>query len=447
MKILLTGLLKTQIAYWGPNVQIDQMSHEELEHWHELLNKKHDGFKITKLNLDLTRGKPSTEQLDLSNILDGSLKGDYFSIDGIDARNYGNIAGLPSMRSFGAELLGVKKNEIIVGGSSSLSLMYLTMLFAWQFGLSGLNSAWRDQGKIKFLCPSPGYDRHFSICEEFGIEMLSVPMDENGPVMDQVEMLVRHDHSIKGIWCVPKYSNPTGCVYSQDTIERLAKLGNISSPGFRIFYDNAYVVHDFHDNTPELPNIMDCCRKQNTNNSVLQFTSTSKVTFAGSGVCFLAASKENINVIQKHLEVFCIGPDKVNQLRHMGVLKDLRNLKKHMKKHAQLLKPKFSCVLEHLELNFGNSNLVKWTSPKGGYFISLDTRPGLASEVVKLASEAGVKLTPAGATFPYGVDPEDKNIRIAPSFPALDEINSAMEIFCNSIKLASIKQKIKVSEE
>jgi DNA-binding transcriptional MocR family regulator len=320
------------------------------------------------------------------------------------------------------------------------------MLFAWQFGLSGPNSAWRNQKNVKFLCPSPGYDRHFSICEEFGIEMLAVPMDEKGPVMDQVEMLVKNDSSIKGIWCVPKYSNPTGCVYSQDTIERLAKLGNISSSGFKVFYDNAYVVHDFHDNTPELPNIMNYCRKQNTSNSILQFTSTSKVTFAGSGVCFLAASKENIDAVQKHLAVFCIGPDKINQLRHLSVLKNLPNLKKYMKKHAQLLEPKFSCVLEQLKLNFVNSNLATWTSPKGGYFISLDTRPGLASEVVRLSSDAGVKLTPAGATFPYGVDPEDKNIRIAPSFPALDEINSAMEILCNSIKLASIQQKIKVTE-
>jgi DNA-binding transcriptional MocR family regulator len=427
-------------------VQIDEMSREELEHWHELLKKKHESFKISNLNLDLTRGKPSVEQLDLSNILDGALKGNYFSTEGVDARNYGDIAGLSEMRSFGAELLDVRKNEIIVGGNSSLSLMYLTMLFAWQFGLSGPNSAWRNQKSIKFLCPSPGYDRHFSICEEFGIEMLTVPMDEKGPVMDQVEMLVKNDSSIKGIWCVPKYSNPTGCVYSQDTIERLAKLGNISSPGFKVFYDNAYVVHDFHDNTPELPNIMNYCRKQNTSNSILQFTSTSKVTFAGSGVCFLAASKENIDAVQKHLAVFCIGPDKINQLRHLSVIKDLPNLKKHMKKHAQLLEPKFSCVLEQLKLNFVNSNLATWTSPKGGYFISLDTRPGLASEVVRLSSDAGVKLTPAGATFPYGVDPEDKNIRIAPSFPALDEINSAMEILCNSIKLASIQQKIKVTE-
>jgi len=423
-------------------VLINQMNHKELDKWHDALNTKHENFKLNALSLDLTRGKPSSEQLSLSNILDGSIKGNYTSSEGIDSRNYGNIAGLPGMRSFGAELLGVKKDEVIVGGNSSLSLMYLTLLFAWQFGLSGKDSAWKNQSDVKFLCPVPGYDRHFSICEEFGIEMLAVPMNENGPDMDQVERLIKDDQSIKGMWCVPKYSNPTGCVYSQNTIERLAKLGNISSPGFRIFYDNAYAVHDFHQNSPELLNIMNCCKNQHTENSVLQFTSTSKITFSGSGISFLAASSENIKAIQQHLAIFCIGPDKVNQLRHLNILKDHHNLKKHMKKHAELLKPKFSCVLKHLKTNFGDSDLATWTSPKGGYFISLDTRNGLADQVVKLSAEAGVKLTPAGSTFPYGIDPENKNIRIAPSFPSLSEIDRAMEVFCNSVKLASVKQKI-----
>ncbi|MAD58230.1 MAG: aminotransferase [Porticoccus sp.] len=418
------------------------MNYSELEHHYSLLNEKHIGFKLSKLSLDLTRGKPSSEQLNLSNVLDGSLNGNYTSIEGIDTRNYGNIAGIPGLRSLGAELLGVNDDEVIVGGSSSLSLMYLVCLFAWQFGLNGSNSAWRKQDNIKFLCPSPGYDRHFAICEEFGIEMLTVPIDENGPEMDQVEMLVKNDPTIKGIWCVPKYSNPTGCVYSEDTIQRLAKLAHIASPEFKIFYDNAYVVHDLYENSPKLPNIMNYCGKEDTNNSVLQFSSTSKITFAGSGVSFLASSLENINAIQKHLAVFCIGQDKVNQLRHLIAIKDLRSLKKHMKKHANLLRPKFSCVLDHLKKNFENSDLAKWTSPKGGYFISLDTRPGLANEVVRLALEAGVKLTPAGATYPYGVDPDNKNIRIAPSYPTLDEINVAMEIFCNSVKLASIEQKL-----
>ena len=418
------------------------MNRQELDECHDALNTKHENFKLNALSLDLTRGKPSSEQLNLSNILDGALKDNYTSNEGIDTRNYGNIQGLPGMRSFGAELLGVKKDEVIVGGNSSLSLMYLTLLFAWQFGLSGKDSAWKNKGDVKFLCPVPGYDRHFSICEEFGIEMLTVPMNENGPDMDQVERLIKNDRSIQGMWCVPKYSNPTGCVYSDNTIERLAKLGKISSPGFRIFYDNAYAVHDFHQNSAELLNIMDCCKKQHTENSVLQFTSTSKITFSGSGISFLAASSENIKAIQQHLAIFCIGPDKVNQLRHLNILKDHHNLKKHMKKHAELLEPKFSCVLKHLKINFGNSDIATWTSPKGGYFISLDTRSGLAQEVVKLSAEAGVKLTAAGSTFPYGIDPENKNIRIAPSFPSLGEIDQAMEVFCNSVKLASVKQEI-----
>jgi DNA-binding transcriptional MocR family regulator len=418
------------------------MGREELEHWHQILCERHEVFRASSLSLDLTRGKPSAGQLDLSNILDGAIKGSYITSEGIDSRNYGHLAGLPEMRSLGAELLGVTKNEVIVGGSSSLSMMYLAMLFAWQFGVSDKGSSWRNQGQVKFLCPVPGYDRHFSICEEFGIEMISVSMDENGPDMDQVEALIANDKSIKGIWCVPKYSNPTGCIYSQSTIKRLAKLGSISSPDFRIFYDNAYVVHDLSEDGIDLPKIMDYSREYNTQNNVLQFTSTSKITFAGSGVSFLAASEENLSIIQKHLSIFCIGPDKVNQLRHLNFIQDRSALKLHMKKHAKLLQPKFSSVLEHLKNHFKDSDLAQWTTPKGGYFISFDTRPGLADSVIKLASEAGVKLTPAGATFPYGLDPDNKNIRLAPSFPSLDDIDSAMEVFCNSVKLVSIKQKI-----
>ena len=425
-------------------MHIDQMNHEELKHCYQALHKKHEAFKATALNLDLTRGKPSASQLDLSNNLDGAIKGNYITKDGIDTRNYGNLAGLPEMRALGAELLGVDNNEVIVGGSSSLSLMYLTLLFAWQFGLNGKGSAWRDQGNIKFLCPVPGYDRHFSICEEFGIEMIRISMDENGPDMDQVESLISGDNSIKGMWCVPKHSNPTGCTYSKSNIERLSKLGNISSPDFRIFYDNAYVVHDMSEDIVDLPNIMEYCRKQNTQNSVLQFTSTSKITFAGSGVSFLAASQKNLSAIQRHLGIFSIGPDKVNQLRHLAVIKDHASLKLHMRKHAALLKPKFSCVIKHLKNNFLDSDMAEWSSPTGGYFVSFNTRPGLAKAVIELSAEAGVKLTPAGATFPYGLDPEDKNIRLAPSFPSLGEIDNAMEIFCNSVKLASVRQKITV---
>ena len=421
---------------------VDQATHEQLQQWQQEFSAQHNAFKANGLNLDLTRGKPSASQLDLANMLDGALDGNYIADDGTDTRNYGGLVGLPGMRALGAEILGVNPSEVIVGGNSSLTLMYLNILFSWQFGDGSETPAWKNEGAIKFLCPVPGYDRHFSICEEFGIEMITVGMDENGPDMDQVESLIANDPSIKGIWCVPKYSNPTGCVYSEATVERLAKLGTIASPNFRVFYDNAYAVHDISDPAPELPNIMEYCRKYGTENSVLQFTSTSKVTFAGAGVAFMASSEGNIASFQKHLGIASIGPDKVNQLRHLKVIKNLADLKSHMKKHAELLRPRFSCVLEHLEKNFAESDLAQWNAPKGGYFISFDTRPGLASEVIRLSAEAGVKLTPAGATFPYGKDPDDKNIRLAPSFPSVEDIDAAMAIFCNSVKLASVQKKL-----
>ena len=423
-------------------MHVDQATQGQLQQWQEELAAKHDTFKANSLNLDLTRGKPSTSQLDLANMLDGALKGNYIAKDGTDTRNYGGLSGLPEMRALGAEILGVDPKEVLVGGNSSLTLMYLNLLFAWQFGPNGKGSAWRNEGTVKFLCPVPGYDRHFSICEEFDIEMINIPMDKNGPDMDYVETLIKNDTSIKGIWCVPKYSNPTGCVYSQNTVERLAKLGAIAPANFRVFYDNAYAVHDLAEHSPDLPNIMEYCRQHGTESSVLQFTSTSKVTFAGAGVAFMATSEDNLNIIQKHLGIFCIGPDKVNQLRHLNVIKNLADLKSHMKKHAELLRPRFSCVLQHLEKNFSDSDLAQWNTPEGGYFISFDTRPGLADTVIKLSAEAGVKLTPAGATFPYGKDPDNKNIRLAPSFPSVEDIDAAMAIFCNSVKLASVQQRL-----
>ncbi len=421
---------------------LDQATQEQLQQWHEELAAKHESFKSGGLNLNLTRGKPSPSQLSLANALDGALQGNYISDDGTDTRNYGGLLGLPKMRELAAEVLGVEPDEVLVGGNSSLSMMYLTILFAWQFGPNGKGSAWRDEGTVKFLCPVPGYDRHFSICEEFGIEMINVSMNESGPEMDEVESLVANDSAIKGIWCVPKYSNPTGCVYSQDTVERLAKLGTIASANFRVFYDNAYAVHDLSDESPDLPNIMEYCRKHGTENTVLQFASTSKVTFAGAGVAYMASSKDNLDVIKQHLGISSIGPDKVNQLRHLKVIKNLAELQAHMKKHAELLRPKFACVLKHLGENFTESDLGTWSKPEGGYFISFDTRSGLANEVVRLAAEAGVELTPAGATFPYGKDPKDCNIRLAPSFPTVAEIDAAMAVFCNSVKLASVRQKL-----
>lgn len=427
----------------GTPVYVEQATREQLQQWHEELSAKHQSFVTGGLNLDLTRGKPSASQLSLANALDGALNGNYISADGTDTRNYGGLDGLPGMKKLAADILGVTADEILIGGNSSLTLMYFSILFAWQFGLNGPGSAWKDEPAAKFLCPVPGYDRHFAICEEFGIEMINVPMNDNGPDMDTVEALVRNDKSIKGIWCVPKYSNPTGCIYSAETVERLAKLGKIAAGNFRVFYDNAYVAHDLTDEPAELANIMDYCREHGTENSVLQFGSTSKVTFAGAGVAFMACSAANMKAIKNHLGIATIGPDKVNQLRHLNVIGDMTELHTHMQKHAELLRPRFDCVLKHLQENFGDSDLGQWSTPSGGYFISFDTRPGLASEVVRLAAEAGVKLTPAGATFPYGKDPEDCNIRLAPSFPTVVDIDKAMQVFCNSVKLASVSQQLK----
>ena len=421
---------------------VEQATREQLQQWHEELTTNHQSFVAGGLNLDLTRGKPSASQLSLANDLDGALKGNYIADDGTDTRNYGGIDGLPGMKALAADILGVTAEDTLVGGNSSLTLMYFSALFGWQFGFTGPASAWRNEDKVKFLCPVPGYDRHFAICEELGIEMVNVPMDDNGPDMNVVESLIRNDKSIKGIWCVPKYSNPTGCIYSAETVERLAKLGTIAADNFRIFYDNAYVVHDLTDDPAELPNIMDYCRKAGTEDSVLQFGSTSKVTFAGAGVAFMAASAVNLKSMKNHLGIATIGPDKVNQLRHLRVISNAQQLRAHMVKHAELLRPRFACVLNHLQDSFAESDLGSWSTPEGGYFISFDTRPGLASEVVKLAAEAGVKLTPAGATFPYGKDPQDCNIRLAPSFPTVEDIDKAMAVFCNSVKLASVSQRL-----
>ncbi|TNE75630.1 MAG: aminotransferase class I/II-fold pyridoxal phosphate-dependent enzyme [Gammaproteobacteria bacterium] len=419
---------------------VEQATREQLQQWHEELSANHQAFVAGGLNLDLTRGKPSASQLSLANALDGALEGNYIAEDGTDTRNYGGIDGLTGMKKLAAEILGVKPDEVLVGGNSSLTLMYFSVLFAWQFGLNGADSAWRNEKSVKFLCPVPGYDRHFAICEELGIEMVTVPMNDDGPDMDSVEALVREDQSIKGIWCVPKYSNPTGCIYSADTVERLAKLGNIAASNFRVFYDNAYAVHDLTETPADLPNIMDYCHQHGTEDSVLQFGSTSKVTFAGAGVAFMASSAANLKAMKSHLGIATIGPDKVNQLRHLKIIGNSEQLRAHMIKHAELLRPRFDCVLKHLQGNFADSDLGQWSTPEGGYFISFDTRPGLASEVVRLAAEAGVKLTPAGATFPYGKDPDDRNIRLAPSFPTVEDIDKAMAVFCNSVKLASVEQ-------
>ena len=423
-------------------LQLNQASKEQLQQWESELTSRYAELKKQQLNLDLTRGKPSSQQLDLSNCLDGILDGDYRSLNGTDTRNYGGLEGIEEARQLGADLLGVSLDEIIAGGNSSLTMMRQAMTFAYLFGPEGPGSAWQNEGPIKCLCPSPGYDRHFTICEDLGIEMIPVRMTSEGPDMDQVEELIRNDRNIKGIWCVPRFSNPTGIVYSDDVVDRIAQLGKLGSSNFRIFWDNAYVVHELSDNAPKLANIMQLCQKYGTQSTILQFASTSKITFAGAGIAFMAASGANLNEFKKRLGASLIGPDKVNQLRHMRFLPNLDALKSHMVKHAELLRPRFEAVLEHLQTAFADNDLVEWDIPEGGYFVAVNTRPGLAKEVVRLAADIGVKLTPAGATFPYGNDPQNNNIRLAPSFPSLQDINTAMDIFVTCVKLASVRQSL-----
>lgn len=423
-------------------MQLDQATQEQLRQWESELADEYETIVKQNLKLDLTRGKPSADQLDLSDALDGILKGDYTAADGTDTRNYGGLDGLPEAKELGANLMGVSADNVLVGGNSSLTLMFQMMLTAHQFGLTGPDSAWKNDGDVKFLCPVPGYDRHHTVCEQLGITMIPVPMTDTGPDMDKVEELIKDEPRIQGMWCVPKYSNPTGVVYSDETVERIAALGKIAGPNFRVFWDNAYAVHDLVDNPPELACVMKACETFGTQDSVIQFASTSKITFAGSGVAFVSASPANLKGFKQFLGTCTIGPDKVNQIRHSRFLPDRKALMAHMKKHAELLKPRFAAVLDALDKAFGDTDLGQWQEPKGGYFVSFDTRAGCAKETVRLASEAGVKLTPAGATFPYGDDPEDRNIRIAPSVPSVDEVKAAMKVFVTCVKLASVRAQL-----
>jgi DNA-binding transcriptional MocR family regulator len=422
-------------------MEFESLSPAELSSLHRELSEKYEVFKAESLSLDLTRGKPSAEQLDLSNELDGILEGFYLLQDGTDVRNYGGILGIPEARALGAGMMGLAPDQVLAGGNSSLTLMYLYINYMHLHA----NNSWsaeaiRNNKKIKFLCPVPGYDRHFTICEHFDIEMITVPMTANGPDMDQIEALVKGDPLIKGIWCVPKYSNPTGHTYSSETVGRLAALPSIAGDNFRVMWDNAYAVHHLTDEPDELANVMETARKLETESGIVVLASTSKITFAGSGVAFLGSSESNLADFEKFLSVQVIGFDKVNQLRHVRFLKDMDTLAAHMDKHKDIIKPKFDLVLDTLEENLGGTGTATWTHPNGGYFISLDTMSGLATEVVRLAAEVGVKLTPAGATFPYGVDPENSNIRIAPTFPAMEQVRKAVEVFVVCVQLASVNK-------
>lgn len=373
--------------------------------------------------------------------MDGILDGNYI-INGTDTRNYGGLDGIQAVKDLFAPALGVNANDIIIGGNASLTMMYQSILFAHLYGLNGEQSAWKNLSAPKFICPVPGYDRHFSICEEFDIEMIAVSCDENGPDMDAVEALIKADDQIIGMWNVPRFSNPTGIVYSNEVVERIAKLGQIAPEQFRVFWDNAYAVHTIKNNAQTLASISEYTAKHGTEDSVIQFGSTSKITFAGAGVAFMAASEKNRAFYLKHLGMSSIGPDKINQLRHLKFFGDMAGLSAHMQKHASLLKPRFDAVLNNLNTNFKGSDALSWTIPEGGYFVSVDTQDGLAKRVVELANECGVKLTPAGATFPYGKDPKDSNIRIAPSFPSVEDITTAMKIFSACVKLATTEKAL-----
>ena len=401
------------------------------------LQLKFEAYKAKNLALDMSRGKPSTDQLNLSNeMLDIVSSEDYKTFDNQDTRNYGGLDGIPEAKELFKEFLEVSSvDEVVIGGNASLTIMHDIISRAITHGVVGGNMPWGKQ-PVKFLCPSPGYDRHFSICEHFGIEMIPVSCTADGPNMDEVEQLVAQDASIKGIWIVPKYSNPTGLSCSDAVVERLSKMKTAASD-FRIFWDNAYVVHHLSEDKDELKNILTACKVNGYDSRPFIFGSTSKITFAGAGVGAVGGSKANMDWYRNHLFFSSIGPDKINQVRHTRFFKNMAGLNAHMKKHAELLKPRFDTTLAILDKELGNTGLATWTKPKGGYFISFDVLNGSAKRVVALAAEAGVKLTNAGATFPYKKDPKDSNIRLAPSCPTLDEIEQAMHIVCLAVKIAT----------
>ncbi len=428
------------------------MNDQQLQARHQELRQQYQQVSEQGLNLDLTRGKPSTEQLALSDALDGILANNYLCEDGSDSRNYGGIMGIPEARKFAAEYLGTTTARVMVGGNSSLQLMYQTVSNAFYHGVRGADSSWlmeaaRSSGQVKFLCPAPGYDRHFAVCETLNIEMIPVAMTSEGPDMDQVEALVQADPLIKGIWCVPKYSNPDGIVYSDAVVARMAKLGQIAGANFRIMWDNAYAEHHLVDNPPELANILELSDAAGTLDNVVVIGSTSKITHAGAGISFIASSEANLSEFAKQLGISTIGPDKINQLRHMRFLKDMPTLRALMQKHRAILQPKFESVLQALETGLKGKSVAgqplgTWTTPQGGYFVLFDTQAGLADRVVKLTAAAGVKLTPAGSTYPYGKDPHDSNIRLAPSFPSVKDIEAAMRVFVLCVELATIEKAL-----
>lgn len=423
-----------------------ELTRDELLTIKDELEKEYKEAASKGLKLDMSRGKPAAKQLDLSrDMLDVvNSSSDLKCEDGVDVRNYGILDGISEAKKIMADILGVSSDNVIVFGNASLNIMYDMVSRAMLFGILG-STPWSKLDKVKFLCPVPGYDRHFAITELFGVEMINIPMKADGPDMDLVEKYVNNDESVKGIWCVPKYSNPQGITYSDEVVKRFAAL-KPAAKDFRIFWDNAYAIHDlYEDDKDELLEIFAECKKNGNEDMVYEFCSTSKVTFAGGGISALAASKSNIDDVKRTMTIQTIGHDKVNQLRHARYFKDINGVYDHMKKHAAILRPKFEAVINEFEKELSGLGIASWVKPKGGYFISFETMDGCAKAVVAKCKEAGVTLTGAGATYPYKKDPNDSNIRIAPSLPTEEELKQATELFVLCVKLVSVDKLLETA--
>ena len=418
-----------------------ELTRDELLTVKAALEEEYKTLESKGLKLNMARGKPGFSQLDLCEPMLDIINSasDMKTMMGNDTRNYGDLDGIGECRRLMADMMSVKKDNVIVCGNSSLNVMYDTVSRSFTHGVNG-STPWFKLDKVKFLCPVPGYDRHFSITQTFGIEMINIPLYDDGPDMDMVEEYVNNDPSVKGIWCVPKYSNPTGISYSDETVKRFAAL-KPAAEDFRIYWDNAYCIHHLYEDTQdEILNILEECEKAGNPNMVYIFSSTSKISFPGSGVSAIASSIENINFILSHMTIQTIGHDKINQLRHARFFKDINGLNAHMKKHAELLRPKFEAVLTALDSEIAGLEIGSWIKPRGGYFISFNSMPGCAKAIVSMCKDLGVVMTGAGATFPYGKDPEDSNIRIAPTFPSVDEMKEAAEVFVLCVKLVSVNK-------
>lgn len=418
-------------------MEIQNLSREQLQEKLAALTEKYNKFKALELKLDMSRGKPGADQLEISNeMLNPALLGNFKASNGFDVRNYGILDGIPECKNLFAEIFDVPSDNVIVFGNASLTIMYDYIAQCMIFGAG--EEPWAAQKGIKFLCPVPGYDRHFSILEQFGIEMINIPTNENGPDMDMIDELIK-DKKVKGVICVPMYSNPSGITYSDETVRRFAAL-RPAAKDFRVIWDNAYCVHHVENTHDELLNIFKAAKEAGSEDFFIEVTSTSKITFPGAGISALAASDANIKAIKARMTVQTIGYDKINMLRHAAFLKDKAGVETHMLRHAEILKPKFDAVLSAFESELAGKGIASWTVPNGGYFISLDVCEGCAKRTVALCKEAGVTLTGAGATYPYGKDPEDKNIRIAPTFPSRDELCKAVEILCLCVEIAAIEK-------